>query len=134
MSAEATSAMWTNAKLTKRKSRKLSAHLLDWFKKSVTAKEPDVDVFGTKPQVKQKYDSLKLKQRRARSNQRMTSRNNNGSSPSGTGLATGLRLLKMSSLVTFMLWAINSPLSKGSASHYLTLQQLSRAFLLIMGI
>jgi hypothetical protein len=61
MSAEATSAMWwTDAKLKKRKSWKISAHLLDWFKKPVTAKEPDVDAFGTRPQVKQKYDSFQL--------------------------------------------------------------------------
>ncbi len=60
MSAEATGAMWTDAKLTKRKSRKISAHLLYWFKKPVTAKEPDVDAFGTRPQVKRKYDSFHL--------------------------------------------------------------------------
>jgi len=60
MSAEATGAMWTDAKLTKGKSRKISAHLLDWFKKPVTAKEPDVDAFGSRPQVKRKYDSIQL--------------------------------------------------------------------------
>jgi hypothetical protein len=60
MSAEATGAMWTDAKLTKGKSRKISAHLLDWFKKPVTAKEPDVDAFGARPQVKRKYDSYEL--------------------------------------------------------------------------
>jgi hypothetical protein len=37
MSTKATAAMWTDAKLTKGKSRKISAHLLDWFKKPVTA-------------------------------------------------------------------------------------------------
>jgi hypothetical protein len=39
---------------------KISAHLLDWFKKPVTAKEPDIDAFGTRPQVKRKYDSFQL--------------------------------------------------------------------------
>jgi hypothetical protein len=57
MSAQATGAMWTDAKLTKGKSRKISAHLFHWFKKPVTAKEPDVDAFGTRPQVKRKYDT-----------------------------------------------------------------------------
>jgi hypothetical protein len=60
MSAKATGAMWTDAKMTKRKSRKISAHLLDWFKRPVTAKETDVDAFGTRPQVKRKYDSIQL--------------------------------------------------------------------------
>jgi hypothetical protein len=60
MSPEATGAMWTDAKMTKSKSRKISEHLLDWFKKPITAKEPDVDAFGTRPQVKRKYDSFQL--------------------------------------------------------------------------
>ena len=47
MSPKATAAMWTDAKLTKTKSRKISSHLLDWFKQPITAKEPDVDAFGT---------------------------------------------------------------------------------------
>ncbi len=55
MSVEATGAMWTDAKRTKSKSRKISQHLLDWFKKPITAKEPDVDAFATRPQVKWKY-------------------------------------------------------------------------------
>jgi hypothetical protein len=58
MSPEATNAMWTDAKMTKRKSQKILEHLLDWFKKPVTAKEPDVDAFGNRPQVKRKYDSF----------------------------------------------------------------------------
>jgi hypothetical protein len=75
MSAEATGAMWTDAKLTKRKSRKISAHLLDWFKKAVTAtKEPYVNAFGTRPQVKRKYDSLQLTSEKGRSSWQMTSR------------------------------------------------------------
>jgi hypothetical protein len=60
MSPEATGAMWTDAKLTKGKSRKISSHLLDWFKQPITAKEPDVDAFGIRPQVKRKYDSFQL--------------------------------------------------------------------------
>jgi hypothetical protein len=47
MSPEATGAMWTDAKMTKSKSRKILEHLLDWFKKPITAKEPDIDTFGT---------------------------------------------------------------------------------------
>jgi hypothetical protein len=46
--------------MTKCKSRKTLEHLLNWFKKSITAKEPDVDAFGTRPQVKCKYDSFQL--------------------------------------------------------------------------
>jgi hypothetical protein len=60
MSAEATAVMWTNTKLTKAKSRKILGHLLDWFKKPITAKEPDVDAFGKRLQVKQKYASFQL--------------------------------------------------------------------------
>jgi hypothetical protein len=61
MSPEATSAMWTDAKMTKSKSQKIYEHLLDWFKKPIIAKEPDVDyAFGTRPQVKRKYDSFRL--------------------------------------------------------------------------
>jgi hypothetical protein len=60
MSAKATEAMWTDAKVTKRKSRKISAHLFDWFKKPITAKEVDVDAFEMTPQVKRKYDSFQL--------------------------------------------------------------------------
>jgi len=52
--------MWTDAKMTKSKSRKISQHLLDWFKKPITAKEPDEDAFGTRPQVKRKYGSFQL--------------------------------------------------------------------------
>jgi hypothetical protein len=52
--------MWTDAKMTKSKSRKISSHLLDWFKTPITAKEPDVDAFGTQPQVKRNYDSFRL--------------------------------------------------------------------------
>jgi hypothetical protein len=55
-----TIAMWTDAKVTKRKSQKISAHLFDWFKKPITEKELDVDAFGMTPQVKQKYDSFHL--------------------------------------------------------------------------
>jgi hypothetical protein len=60
MSAKATGARWTDAKVTKRKSRKISAHLYDWFKKPITAKELDVDAYGMTPQVKRKYDSYHL--------------------------------------------------------------------------
>ena len=60
MSAKATGAMWTDAKVTKRKSRKISAHLFHWFKKPITAKELDVDSFGMTPQVKRKYDSTSI--------------------------------------------------------------------------
>jgi hypothetical protein len=63
MSPKATGAMWTDANMTKSKSRKISEHLLDWFKKPITAKEPDVDAFGTRPQVKRKYDSFRLTSR-----------------------------------------------------------------------
>jgi hypothetical protein len=66
MLPEATGAMWTDAKLTKRKSQKILAHLLDWFKKPFTAKEPDVDAFGTKLQVKQNYDSFQLTSKRGK--------------------------------------------------------------------
>jgi hypothetical protein len=41
-------------------SRKISAHLFDWFKQPVTAKEPDADAFGTRPQVKRKYDTCMM--------------------------------------------------------------------------
>jgi hypothetical protein len=44
MSPEAIGTMWMDAKMTKSK----------------TAKEPDVDAFGTRPQVKRKYDSFQL--------------------------------------------------------------------------
>jgi hypothetical protein len=60
MSPKATGAMWTDAKGTKRKSRKISAHLFDWFKKPITAKELDVDAFGMTPQVKRKYGSFQF--------------------------------------------------------------------------
>jgi hypothetical protein len=60
MSAEATGAMWTDAKMTKSKSWKILSHLLDWFKKPITAKEQDVDSFGNRTQVKRKYDSFWL--------------------------------------------------------------------------
>jgi hypothetical protein len=66
MSAKATGAMWTDAKVTKRKSRKISAHLFDWFKKPITAKERDVDAFGTTPQVKRKYDSFQMTSERGK--------------------------------------------------------------------
>jgi hypothetical protein len=46
--------------MTKSKSWKILEHLLDWFKKPITAKEPDVYAFGTQPQVKRKYDSFRL--------------------------------------------------------------------------
>ena len=60
MSAEAAGAMWTDVKLTKWKLQKISAHLLDWFKKPVTAKEPDADSFGTRPRIKRNYDTCEL--------------------------------------------------------------------------
>jgi hypothetical protein len=56
MSPEAAGAMWTDAKMTKTKFWKVSQHLLEWFKKPITANEPDVDAFGTRLQVKGKYD------------------------------------------------------------------------------
>jgi hypothetical protein len=37
---------------------KISAHLFDWFKKPITAKELDVDAFGMTPLVERKYDSF----------------------------------------------------------------------------
>jgi hypothetical protein len=60
ISAETTGAMWTDAKMTKSKSRKISSHLLDWFKKPIIAKEPDEDAFGNRTQVKRKYGSFRL--------------------------------------------------------------------------
>jgi len=60
MSAEATAAMWTDAKLTKRKSRKISSHLADWFKQPVTAKEEDVANFAGENKVKRIYDSYQM--------------------------------------------------------------------------
>jgi hypothetical protein len=51
MSPKGTAAMWTDAKLTKSKSRKISSHLLDWFKQPITAKESDVDAFAGKQHV-----------------------------------------------------------------------------------
>jgi mannitol-specific phosphotransferase system IIBC component len=62
MSVKARGAMWTKAKVTKRKLQKISVHLFDWFKKPIssTAKELDVDAFGPTPQVKRKYDSFQL--------------------------------------------------------------------------
>ncbi len=60
MSPKATAAMWTDAKLTKTKSRKISSHLLDWFKQPITAKEPDVDALAGQNRVKRKYDSYQI--------------------------------------------------------------------------
>jgi hypothetical protein len=60
MSPKATAAMWTAAKLTKTKSRKISAHLLDWFKQPITAKESDVDDLAGRNRVKRKYAEYKM--------------------------------------------------------------------------
>jgi hypothetical protein len=60
MSPKGTAAMWTDAKLTKSKSRKISSHLFDWFKQPITAKEPDVDAFAGRRHVKRTYDSYQM--------------------------------------------------------------------------
>jgi hypothetical protein len=60
MSPKATPAMWTDAKLTKTKSRKISSHLLDWFKQPITAKEPGVDTLDGQNKAKRKYDSYQI--------------------------------------------------------------------------
>jgi hypothetical protein len=59
--------MWMDVMVTKRESsRKISAHLFDWFKTPITAKELDVDAFGTTPQVKRKYDSFQMTSERGK--------------------------------------------------------------------
>ncbi len=40
--------------------KKISAHLSDWFKKPITAKEPDVDALAGQNRVKRKYDSYQI--------------------------------------------------------------------------
>jgi hypothetical protein len=61
MSAKATGAMWTDAKMTKSKSRKISSHSTRLVQEEpITANEPDVDAFGSRTQVKRKYDYFRL--------------------------------------------------------------------------
>jgi hypothetical protein len=60
MSPKSTAAMWTDAKLTKSKSQKISLHLLDWFKQPITAKELEVDALAGRKHVKRKYDTFKM--------------------------------------------------------------------------
>ena len=60
MSPKATAAMFTAAKLTKAKSRIISAHLSAWCKQPITAKETDVDALAGKQYVKRKYDKHRM--------------------------------------------------------------------------
>jgi hypothetical protein len=60
MSPKATAAMWTDVKLTKTKSMKISSYLFDWFKQPITAKEPDVDALAEKNRVKRKHESYQI--------------------------------------------------------------------------
>jgi hypothetical protein len=66
MSPKATAAMWTDAKLTKTKSRKISSHLLDWFKQPITTKEPDVDALAGQNRVNRKYDSYQIRSQKGK--------------------------------------------------------------------
>jgi hypothetical protein len=55
MTPKATASMFTAAKLTKTKSRLISAHLAAWFKQPITAKETDVVALAGKQHVKRTY-------------------------------------------------------------------------------
>jgi hypothetical protein len=60
MSPKNIAAMWTDAKLTKSKSQKISSHLFDSFKQPITAKETDVNAFAGRRHVKRKYDYYQM--------------------------------------------------------------------------
>ena len=85
MSPKATAAMWTDAKLTKTKSRKVSSHLSHWFKQPITAKEQDVDALAGRQHVKRKYDSYEMTSQKGKKQSGMTSRDGDGTFQSNTG-------------------------------------------------
>jgi hypothetical protein len=55
ISPEATTAMWNDALVTKRKQRKILKHLFHWFGPPITAKEKDVDALVGKVYVERRY-------------------------------------------------------------------------------